>query len=206
VSAFLAGVVAGYGIAIPVGAVGAYLVALTARTSFRVGGAAALGVATADGVYATAAVLGGAALASTVTGISEPLRWLAAGVLLALAARMAYTALREHRAPSAASAAGRLVDRPRNAYVVMLGATLLNPATVVYFAALVVGNQGARVADAPALFVAGAVLSSASWQLLLAGGGAAFGRAVTAPRGRLLLGLGSAVLVGALAGWTVTGG
>jgi arginine exporter protein ArgO len=77
---------------------------------------------------------------------------------------------------------------------------------VVYFAALVVGNQGARVADAPALFVAGAVLSSASWQLLLAGGGAAFGRAVTAPRGRLLLGLGSAVLVGALAGWTVTGG
>jgi threonine/homoserine/homoserine lactone efflux protein len=46
-AALAAGLLAGYGIAMPVGAVGAYLVALTARTSLRTGVFAALGVASA---------------------------------------------------------------------------------------------------------------------------------------------------------------
>ena len=45
----LAGLVTGWAIAIPIGAVGALLVALTARTSVRTGSAAAMGVATVDG-------------------------------------------------------------------------------------------------------------------------------------------------------------
>ena len=48
-AALLAGLLAGYGIAMPVGAVATYLVTLTARTSARVGAAGALGVASADG-------------------------------------------------------------------------------------------------------------------------------------------------------------
>jgi threonine/homoserine/homoserine lactone efflux protein len=81
-AAIVAGLLAGYGIAVPVGAVGAYLVALTARTSLRTGAAAALGVATVDGGYALVAMLGGGALwpsgspsaRSAGTGPRRPLR------------------------------------------------------------------------------------------------------------------------------------
>ena len=48
----LSGLVTGWAIAIPIGAVGAFLVTLSARTSFRVGAAGALGVASVDGAYA----------------------------------------------------------------------------------------------------------------------------------------------------------
>src|SRR5689334_18560020 len=65
-AAFLAGVAAGYGIAVPVGAIGVLIVALSARMSLRVGAAAGLGAATADGVYALNAVLGGAVLADVI--------------------------------------------------------------------------------------------------------------------------------------------
>ncbi|POX41247.1 lysine transporter LysE, partial [Streptomyces sp. Ru72] len=65
-AALVAGLVAGYGIAVPVGAVGTYLVSLTARTSLRTGACAALGVATADGLYALVATAGGSALAASL--------------------------------------------------------------------------------------------------------------------------------------------
>jgi arginine exporter protein ArgO len=206
VEAFLAGAVAGYGIAIPVGAIGAYLVALTARTSFRVGGAAALGVASADGLYALVAVLGGAALATVVAGVAEPLRWLAVAVLLGLAARIAVLAFREYHHPHTRRVTGGLT-RPGSAYLVLLGATLLNPTTVVYFAALVVGARAGAFDGGAAgtAFVAGAFLASASWQLLLAGSGAALGHVLTGPRGRLATGLVSAVIVAGLAALTALG-
>ncbi|MDT7653293.1 MAG: hypothetical protein QOI36_4699 [Pseudonocardiales bacterium] len=70
---FVAGAIAGYGIALPVGAVATYIVALTARTSLRVGAAAALGVATADGLYALVAVLGGVAIVGLIQPIAVPL-------------------------------------------------------------------------------------------------------------------------------------
>ena len=53
----VSGLVTGLAIAVPIGAVGAFLVTLTARTSWRVGSAAALGVATVDGVYAAVKLL-----------------------------------------------------------------------------------------------------------------------------------------------------
>ncbi len=62
-AALVAGLLAGYGIAMPVGAIATYLVALTARTSLKLGAFAALGVATADGLYALIATVGGSALA-----------------------------------------------------------------------------------------------------------------------------------------------
>ncbi|WP_246295778.1 LysE family transporter [Streptomyces caniferus] len=67
---------------------------VTARTSFRVGASAALGVATADGLYAPAAVAGGAALSRAVAPVAGPLRALAAVLLLGTALRTAVRALR----------------------------------------------------------------------------------------------------------------
>ncbi|GAB3810261.1 LysE family transporter [Micromonospora zhanjiangensis] len=201
-AAVLAGLVAGYGVAIPVGAIAALVLGLSARHSFRVGAAAALGVATADGLYAAVAVLGGASLAALLAPAAGPLRLVAAGVLLAMAAYTVGGALRRHRAPTGATSAERAgLGRPGRAYAGLLGLTLLNPLTVVYFAALVVGRQGAgRFTPATAVaFVLGAFAASASWQLLIAGGGSLVGRLLAGPRGRLATALVSATLIAVLA-------
>ena len=193
-AAFLAGVVAGYGIAVPVGAIGVLIVGLSARISLRAGAAAGLGAATADGVYALVAVVGGAAIAGVITPIATPLRYAAVAILLGLAGWTAWGAIRtRHRGP---------VERARpttalRAYLGILGLTLLNPATVVYFAALVLGRGDLGAGGG--WFVAGAFLASASWQLFLAGGGSLIGRLVTGERGRLVTALVSSAVIAVLA-------
>lgn len=200
-NAVLAGVAAGYGIAMPVGAVGALLVALTARTSWRVGAGAALGVATADGLYATVATAGGAALAPAIRPAAGVLRWGAVVVLLALALHGATTALRRYRARDLVRREAATPTGPARAYLGFLGITLLNPMTVVYFAALVLAGEGGAVPDrvAKTLFVVAAFAASASWQLFLAGGGALLGRVLTGPQGRLWTALVSSAVIVALA-------
>ncbi|KAB1908169.1 lysine transporter LysE [Micromonospora sp. AMSO1212t] len=204
--AFLAGLVAGYGVAIPVGAIAILILGLSARTSFRVGSAAALGVATADGLYAAVAALGGAAVASGLAPFAGPLRLLAAGVLLALAGLTAWRALRPPPTTQQPSARGGL-DTPVRAFAAVLALTLLNPATVVYFVALVLG-RGDVLGSGPsgaAAFTVGVFVASASWQLLIAGGGTLIGRALTGPRGRRVTALLSSVIIAALAVATVLG-
>ncbi|MGC4854823.1 LysE family transporter [Micromonospora sp. DT4] len=201
--AFLAGLVAGYGVAIPVGAIAILILGLSARTSFRVGVAAALAVATADGLYAAVAALGGASLAGVIAPAAGPLRVVAAVVLLALAVHgfwRTWAAHRSRETPTARGGRGGM-GSPGRAYAALLGLTLLNPTTVLYFVALVLGRSD--TADAgllrATLFVAGVFLASASWQLLIAGGGTVVGRALTGPRGRLVTGVLSSVLIAALA-------
>jgi arginine exporter protein ArgO len=192
-AAFVAGVVAGYGVAVPVGAIGVLIAGLSARTSFRVGAAAGLGAATADGVYALIAVAGGAALAGVIAPIATPLRWAAAVVLLGLAVHTAAGAIRR-RATTEDEQKRSLTAR--GAYAGVLALTLLNPATVVYFAALVLGRGGS---GGGLWFVVGAFLASASWQLLVAGSGSLVGRVLTGDRGRLITALISSVVITILA-------
>ena len=207
--AFLAGMVAGYGVAVPVGAIVILILGLSARNSFRVGAAAALAVATADGLYAAVAALGGAGLAGVIAPVAAPLRVVAAVVLLALAGYGLWRAWRARPAsgtdagahPAAGGPAGSGLSTPGRAFVGVLGLTLLNPTTVLYFAALILGRRDAADPDAlaAALFVAGAFLASASWQLLVASGGTLVGRVLAGPRGRLVTGLVSSALIAALA-------
>ena len=190
-AAFLAGVVAGYGVAVPVGAIGVLIAGLSARTSLRVGAAAGMGAATADGIYALIAVVGGAAVAGIVAPVATPLRWIAAAVLLGLAVTTGRAAFRK---PGPAR-----TERPATAlraYLGILGLTLLNPATVIYFAALVLGRGGE---GGGVWFVAGAFLASASWQLLIAGGGLLVGRLLTGERGRMITSLVSSAVIAVLA-------
>ena len=191
-AAFLAGVVAGYGVAVPVGAIGALIAGLSARTSLRVGAAAGMGAATADGIYALLAVAGGAAIAGLIAPIATPLRWVAAAVLLGLPAMTAWGALRK----AGSAARPERPTTPLRAYLGILGLTLLNPATVVYFAALVLGRGGE---GGGFWFVLGAFLASASWQLLIAGGGSLVGRLLTGERGRLITALVSSAVIAILA-------
>ncbi|QLQ36865.1 LysE family transporter [Micromonospora robiginosa] len=231
---FLAGLVAGYGVAIPVGAIAVLILGLSARDGFRVGAAAALAVATADGLYAALAALGGAGLARLLAPVAGPLRVVAALVLLGIAAHGLWRAWSTRRArpmdeppavrgghdpavggapavrgPAGADVpAGRGLRTPARAYLALLGLTLLNPATVLYFAALVLGRRDAAEPDpaVAAAFVAGAFLASASWQLVVAGGGSVVGRALSGPRGRLVTGVVSSALIAALAAATLLSG
>ena len=205
--ALLAGLLAGYGIAMPIGAVATYLVTLTARTSARVGAAGALGVASADGLYALIAVIGGAALTGVIARVADPLRWVSAVVLLVLAGRIAWTAIRDHRSGELAESADSTTTAGR-AFASLLGITLLNPVTVLYFSALVLGSQanGLGGAAESAVFVIAAFCASASWQLVLVAGGVALGRVLTGRTGRLVTGLVSSAVIIVLTGVLLSAG
>ena len=199
--AFLPGLWAGYALAVPVGALAVMLVSVTARTSFRVGASAALGVATADGLYALLAVAGGAALSDTVAPAAGPLRTAAAVLLLAMAARTAVRAVRS-RGTGPPRAGGDVLGRPLRAYLAFLGLTLVNPWAILYFSALVLAGgagAGGLGTAGDAAFVAAVATASVSWQLLLAAGGAALGRTLTGPRGQAVTAVVSAVVISVLA-------
>ncbi|MDQ3915018.1 MAG: LysE family transporter [Actinomycetota bacterium] len=168
--AFWEGALAGYGIAIPVGAIAVLLVDLAMRRGFAPAAAAGTGVATADLVYALVAVLLGAAVAGAVEPYQDALRIVSALVLVGVAVYLLRGALRR-RDPAAVPkvAASGLVAT----YLRFLGLTILNPATITYFVALILGlDRGDASAADKASFVAGAFLASGSWQLSLAGLGA----------------------------------
>src|SRR5918997_3724654 len=93
----LAGAVAGLAVAMPVGAIGAYLLGLAARERFSVAAAAAVGVASVDGGYALVASLGGAGLRSLLQRSSVVLTVLSALILAALALRTLRQALGRYR-------------------------------------------------------------------------------------------------------------
>ncbi|WP_405856223.1 LysE family transporter [Streptomyces sp. NBC_00090] len=200
-AAVVAGLLAGYGIAIPVGAVGAYLVAVTARAGWRTGAGAALGVATADGVYALLAVAGGSALVPLLAPVMTPLRWASAVVLAVLAVRAAWMALAAYRSGGLASRDDGTALTPARAYLTFLGITILNPMTVIYFAALILATGPSAPTTLPdrTAFVLAALAASASWQLLLALGGTLLGRTLTGARGRLTTALASSTLIVVLA-------
>jgi arginine exporter protein ArgO len=169
--ALLTGIAAGYGIAIPVGAIAVLIMETGIRCGFRCAAFAGAGAATADLLYAGLAVIGGAALAGPIAELDTPLRIASALVLIAIA----IMGLRRARSPQA-DVAVTVPDRRELAatYARFVGLTVINPTTVVYFAAVIVGVGVASDMTGldGLLFTIGAGVASLSWQLLLAGIGA----------------------------------
>jgi arginine exporter protein ArgO len=194
---FGSGVVAGLAVAMPLGAVGTYLVGLGARERIAVATAAALGVASVDGGYAVIAVLGGTGLQGVLSEVSDWLKWIAVSVLVVVAIRTLLLAVRRYRGDRDA------VDRPRDltpvrAYGSLAALTAVNPATLITFAAVAVGRSSTGVTSTPpavALFAIGAFAASAVWQLLLTGGGNLLGRIFTGRRGQLGISACSALIM-----------
>jgi arginine exporter protein ArgO len=193
--AFAEGVVAGLGIAIPVGAIAVLIIDLAMRRGFARAVPAALGTATADLAYAAVAAVAGIAVAAALEPHQRRIELMSAAVLAAIVVyrmvRLART--REDApagptegappavetaptdgAPAKATAAGPTGDGPSATYAGFLALTLVNPLTVTYFAALILGlgNDTLGSGADKALFVIGAFIASAAWQLLLAGFGA----------------------------------
>src|SRR5688500_6773078 len=167
-SAFLVGAAAGYGIAIPVGPIAVLIVRTGLRRGFRLAAAAGAGTATADLVFASIALVIGAAVTSAIASVLLPLRLASAAALIALALRglVRLRRVRVDAEPTGPTSALRV-------YLLFLGLTLLTPATSVYFVSLAIGLP--EISEAPgarALFVVGAVLASLSWHAAPAARGA----------------------------------
>jgi threonine/homoserine/homoserine lactone efflux protein len=164
---FIAGALAGYGIAIPVGPVAVLIIELGVRRGFRTAAAAGLGAATADGLYALLAVLAGATIAQLLEPVTPALQLIAVVVLTLIALRGFWMAL--YHARIAIPGNAELPSDPGRTYLRFLAITLLNPTTILYFAALILGDP--QLGETPlerAAFIVGAALASTSWQLFLA--------------------------------------
>jgi len=203
ITALLAGAAAGLGIAIPVGAIAILIVETGLRRGFRLAAAAGAGAATVDGVYALVAAAFGAALAAVLAPWERPLRVLALVALVAIALRglLGLRALPSRVGADAApippdvEAAERGGSAVRT-YGVFVAITLLNPVTVTYFAALILGlgSTGAGPAE-KAAFVVGAFLASLAWQTLLAAVGAFLHRRLSPRLRAAVVLLGNAIIL-----------
>jgi len=148
-------------LAVPVGP----MALLCLRRSLTLGAAAGLvtgvGIATADCIYATVAAFGLGAAASLIKEIS----WLPAVGGLTLILLGATDIARADRPASPPSLASNL-----GAYVGAVLLTLTNPATVLTFAAVIVGLGLIPDLATPfygAIFIAGVFLGSAGWWVLV---------------------------------------
>lgn len=202
IGSFIAGALAGYAIAIPVGAIAVLIVELGIRRGFRVAAAAAAGAATADGLYALVAMAGGTAVAGALAPFEAPLRIVAAGVLVGIALRGLVWLL---PGPRGVPSGAHLPANPVAMYLRFVAITLLNPATVIYFAALILGRPSLSASPAErAAFVVGAFVASLSWQLVLATIGAVAHHRLP-PRFQLAISVFGNVLILALAIGVATG-
>ncbi len=192
---FLEGLLAGYGIAIPVGPIAVLILDLGLRRGFAPALLAAMGAASADLFYAGVAAFAGPAVATALAPLGAGLQLASALVLLAIGVR----GLWRLRSPNAAS--GGLKRGEAQAaflYPQFVGLTLLNPITVAYFGALIVGRAagGPLTAADRIAFVIGAGLATFSWQMLLAGVSALAGRRLPERPQRLASILGSVIVLG----------
>lgn len=165
---FLEGLLAGYAIAVPVGAIAILILEIAMRRGFGDGFAAGAGAASVDLLYASLAGLAGQALAPLLQTVGPAMRVISAVVLMGLGA---LGLGRMWRAGAHAASTSRLPSGGVwRTYAQFFGLTLLNPMTVAYFAALILGQNAA----APptwvdrGLFVLGVALASFSWQTFLA--------------------------------------
>jgi threonine/homoserine/homoserine lactone efflux protein len=185
------GAFAGYAIAIPVGPIAVLILRTGMRDGLRAAMAAGAGTATADVIYASIAMLAGPPLVAAIQPALVPARLVAAAVLLALA-------FRQLRSVDFTSTSREPAGTGRT-YATVLALTLLNPATVIYFASLTIGLPAISAEPAArAAFVVAAGLASLSWQWVLAGAGAALHGRVPPQLGRWT-GIGSSVIIAILA-------
>jgi len=170
-SALLEGLIAGFGIAIPLGAVSILIVSIALEKGFGLGFVAGVGAATVDALCATLAVFAGAAVAALISPYSFWLQ-VASGLALVAMGGFGLLHLRNVRMEEGPQEDGKV--EVLKVYTKLVLVTLVNPFTVAYFAALIIGKgpTWSFTTTDCLLFVAGVAIASVSWQALLAAIGA----------------------------------
>lgn len=183
------GLLAGLGVAVPLGPVGLLVARTGAVQGLRHGLAAAAGVAAVDTGYAVLAAVAGTGIGSALAGRERPVAVAAAVVLLGVAAHLLRSAVRAEVAAGDGPRPG--TGSPLRVTVRFVALTAVNPLTVLTFAAL---TAALPPGSAGAGFVVGVAAASGAWQTVLAASGALLG-ARTGPAGRRRTGIAGAVAV-----------
>lgn len=162
----LKGLLLGFSIAAPVGPIGALCIRRTLARGRASGLLSGLGAATADGFYGAVAAFGLTQVSGFLVGQQFWLRIVGGLFLLYLGAR---TTLSRPTQEARGGGRGSLLTD----YVSTFFLTITNPLTVLSFAAIFaglgLGDPGGDYARA-AMMVAGVVLGSSLWWLLLSAG------------------------------------
>ncbi|WP_150251815.1 LysE family transporter [Nocardiopsis deserti] len=198
---FVAGGLAGLGVAMPLGAIGVLLFRQGTTGGFASASAGALAVAAVDTAYCIAAVVLGSTVGTWVASLGRAPGAVAGIVLVALGAHGLWrswgTSRSKARGPrpgrpetvagtealrQTAAVTSKTVPRTHTGrvFLLFLGLTAVNPVTLVYFTALATALEGVGASvSATAAFVAGVAAASALWQIALAGVGAFLGGRIT---------------------------
>lgn len=165
-SLLLRGVALGFAIAASPGPIFFLCLRRTLLRGRLYGIVSGLGVATADGFYASIAAFGLAAVVGAVVSGRRPFALTGGAVLIALGLRILFER-RERPADAPATSGNGFLW----AYVSTLGLTVTNPATIISFAALAatLSLSGGGLVR-PAAVVVGVVIGSAAWWCVLAVG------------------------------------
>lgn len=174
-AAFWEGALAGFGIAVQVGAITILIVDLSMRRGFLFGFMAGAGAASVDFFFAGLAGVAGETLANVLTPYAQELRLGSAFVLLAIGS---YGIWRNRNTVGTNAIDPIMVEGHLRIYLKFFMLTLVNPLTIAYFSALILGRGvgGGMTTGELVAFVVGAGLASFSWQTFLAGLGAVAGR------------------------------
>ena len=154
----------------PLGAVAVLLLREGLEHGRRVAAGAAVGIAAADAIFATLAVIFGPVIGGLVAGYQRQIQLLAAAVLAVVAVVGVARTLRDRRQEFESVAADVGSARTTGAaFVRFLVITLANPLTVVYFAVVATGVASVlRGTGQGVAFIVGVLLGSGGWQLTLA--------------------------------------
>jgi len=198
------GFVIGFSLALPVGPIALLCIRRTLARGPASGVASGMGAATADGIYGLIACFGITFISNFLFSHHIVLRLIGGCILCYLGIRIFLSIPRED--PTSGEENGLVHD-----YVSALLLTFTNPMTVVAFAAIFaaagVGDTNGNYLGA-AVLVAGVVLGSALWWLVLSGAVSWFHgkvnvgvlRFVNRVSGTLIAGFGLIVLL-SLTGW-----
>jgi threonine/homoserine/homoserine lactone efflux protein len=189
---FLKGLLIGFSIAAPVGPIGLLCIQRTITYGRVSGLVTGLGAATADGMYGAIAAFGLTAISAFLIGQQFWFRLIGGIFLLYLGAKTFLSKSSEKAASSTHK--GLLSDYASTVFL-----TITNPMSILAFVAIFAGlglaNAGGSHGS-PVLMVAGVVLGSALWWLLLSSGISLLGPKLNSGALKLVSRASGAIIVG----------
>ena len=195
VNSFVEGLIAGFGIAIPVGPIAILIIKTSMQNGLQSGLAAGMGAASADFIFAALSAIAGSLIAAIISPISDIVRLVSAFFLVGLG----LWGLRKINH----SLSTELPDAPHETspirtYLTLLALTILNPITIAYLTALILRRNPGDSTDIAELilFVAGAGLASMLWQAFLATIGYGLNKTLSTSFQRVVTIVGNLVIIG----------